>query len=404
MQVFHRRCEGQPHPALRVGQAEIAAWGQRDLGALQQLVREDPAVGMVAADIHPRIEGAIGCDRHRQPQRVQGRHDVVATRLQLGATALELLEGLGLEASQRRALGQRGRADVEVLGQPLDAGQQRRRQHQPAQAPAGHAEVFREAVDRNDVVTQRQRGATEMSVVAERQVDLVDDGDAPTGAHAARDVGQHLRRDGGAGRVAGRCEQHAAGRRRPGLTHLGGAKLEARRGIGGQQARGRVRRRHEMAVAGVARVGHEHLVTPLEEREAGELQRRRGAGRDGDALRGDVEPEALTVPGGNRLTERRQAERVGVGRGPLGHTRDRLPHGGGRAEVRLADVEPDHPAPTLGGVAQRAGRGLCRGLGQLHHVEGLDAVKPGGELHGLINAWRPPRRRAGRRRPGPARH
>jgi hypothetical protein len=50
---------------------------------------------------------------------------------------------------------------------------------------------------------------------------------------------------------------------------------------------------HEMAVAGVARVGHQHFVAGVDQRQAGQLQRGRGAGRDHDAARRHVHAKAL---------------------------------------------------------------------------------------------------------------
>jgi hypothetical protein len=60
---------------------------------------------------------------------------------------------------QGGVLGDRAGADKQVLRQPLDDGHERGRQHQPTQPPAGHIEVFAEAVDADDVLIQRQRAA-----------------------------------------------------------------------------------------------------------------------------------------------------------------------------------------------------------------------------------------------------
>ena len=49
------------------------------------------------------------------------------------------------------------RRDVEALRDPLDRPDEFFRQHHPADAPAGHAIVFREGVDDRDVVAERQR-------------------------------------------------------------------------------------------------------------------------------------------------------------------------------------------------------------------------------------------------------
>ena len=49
---------------------------------------------------------------------------------------------------------------------------------------------------------------------------------------------------------------------------------------------------HEVAVAGVAGVGHQHFVARVDQRQAGQVQRGRGASRDHDAPCRNVHPEA----------------------------------------------------------------------------------------------------------------
>jgi hypothetical protein len=56
---------------------------------------------------------------------------------------------------------------------------------------------------------------------------------------------------------------------------------------------------------------------------------------------------------------------------------------GGAGEVGLADVQEDHRRVGT----RRAARQLGRGLGALHHVERVDVVEAGRELHwGSISA------------------
>ena len=98
-------------------------------------------------------------------------------------------------------LRDRRRADVQVLRELLDRRDERLGQHQPAQAPAGHAEVFREAVDRDDVVAVHQRAVAEALVVAQAEIDLVDDREAAACANRADDAAHLVRIDRGAGRV-----------------------------------------------------------------------------------------------------------------------------------------------------------------------------------------------------------
>ena len=133
-----------------------------------------------------------------------------------------------------------------------------------------------------------------------------------------------------------------------------------------------------MPVARVARVRQQHLVVAIDQRMRHELQRGRRARGDDDAARRDVEAEALAVPARDALAQRREAGGVGV----LGAAGPQRALGGflhqrRRGEVGLADVEEDHR--RVG--ARRAARELGRGLRALHHVEGLDVIEAGGELH-----------------------
>ncbi len=287
-------------------------------------------------------------------------------------------------------LGDRAGADVEVLRQAFHRLDQRLRQHQPAQAPAGHAEVFREAVDRDDVVTEGQRAALEGRVVAQALVDLVDDGDAVLFAHDVDDARELVGRDRRAGRVRRRGQQHAARLRRPVLAHVRRVELEARLGCRRHQPRAGAGGRHEVPVARIARVRHQHLVAGLEQRLADELQPRRRARGDDDAPRRHVHAPAARVPAADALTQRGQADGVGV-LGAAGAQRDLRggDDGRGRGEVRLADVQVDHRLAAERRIAFGGARDLLRHLGALHHVERIDVGQAAGELHAVVFSQRP---------------
>ena len=102
--------------------------------------------------IGPGIKRPVGHHRHRQPHGVQRGHQIVAARFEFTATTLVLGDRVGLKASQRGVLSQAGRADVEVLRQFFHRADDALGDHQPTQAPAGHVEVFGEAVDGNHLV------------------------------------------------------------------------------------------------------------------------------------------------------------------------------------------------------------------------------------------------------------
>jgi hypothetical protein len=65
----------------------------------------------------------------------------------------------------------RGR-DEEILRERLDAPHERVGREEPAQAPAGHLEILREAVHHQDVLAVLRRGAR-VDAVGEALVDLV---------------------------------------------------------------------------------------------------------------------------------------------------------------------------------------------------------------------------------------
>ena len=78
-----------------------------------------------------------------------------------------------------------GAGQVDVLGELLDLADVARRRDHPAEAPAGHVEVLREAVDHEDVVAHFQRRAR-LAFVDEAVIDLVDDERAAPRPHETR--------------------------------------------------------------------------------------------------------------------------------------------------------------------------------------------------------------------------
>ena len=280
-------------------------------------------------------------------------------------------------------LGDGAGANEQVLCQPLYRGYQRRRQHQPAQAPAGHVEIFAEAVDADDLVTQaigQAQGAVAVGIVkAQAQVNFVHQRHTAALAHQAGNALQLFAGNGCAGGVGRRGQQHTARGWAPGRLHLRCAELKALGRARRQQHRRALSGLHKLAVAGVARVGHQHLVAGLDEREASQLQGRRSTRRDDDAGRVDVQPKAGGVPAADGFAQSGQARGRGVlaaavANGAFGS----LLHLGRGREVRLADVEVQH-----GPVARLCGCGHGRScFGQLHDVKRFDALRPLGNPHG----------------------
>jgi hypothetical protein len=201
-------------------------------------------------------------------------------------------------------------------------------------------------------------------------------------AHRVDDAAHLVTLDRGARGVGRRRQQHAARARAPGRAHRTGVELEALRGMRRQHHRTAARRGHEVPVAGIARVRHQHLVALVEQRQRHQLQRRRGTRGDHDALGRHFKTEAGAVPAGDGPPQRRQPGGMGVLGATVGQALlRRMDHPRRCREVRLADVQVDHRPASLRRVAQRPAGDLVGRLGALHHVERLDVIEPRGELH-----------------------
>ena len=174
----------------------------------------------------------------------------------------------GREGGERGLLGRRRRGDEEVLGELLDLAREAGRLHQPAQAPAGHAEVLREAVDDDcaGVVGRNAARRAVGTVVGEPQVDLVDDAPSVAVGDSRAEASQLVVGQGGTRRIRRRGDHDAARPVRPCAGDGLGVELESR-------LRGRLDQPDpaaeafcEPAVAGVRRVGDEDLVAGVDER------------------------------------------------------------------------------------------------------------------------------------------
>ena len=113
-----------PHPAC--------AWRSR-------------AVVGEARDIGIEIERAVDRQKLVEPDLRQALDQNAAVLLIAVLDRLHLVAAV--EGGLGRDLRQRRHRDGEILLQPLDRPHQRLRHHHPADAPAGHAEIFRERID-----------------------------------------------------------------------------------------------------------------------------------------------------------------------------------------------------------------------------------------------------------------
>src|SRR3989442_1211249 len=145
-EVVHAARVGEAHEARRAVRAEIDAWRGGDGFLLQQIEAE--ALG-VAAAIGVHVERAVRFRRDRQSGAAQRRDEEIASPCEFVSSPLQNRNCLGQEGRAGGVLRRSRRGDEQVLRQLLEAAHCTLREHDPAQTPAGHAEVLREAVDQH---------------------------------------------------------------------------------------------------------------------------------------------------------------------------------------------------------------------------------------------------------------
>ena len=235
-----------------------------------------------------------------------------------------------------------------MLRQFLEAAHRRARQHDPAQAPSGHAEILGEAIDHHDFSGKIERSPG-LGAVRKPLVDLVDDEYAAALGEEARDRLQLALFDQSPCRVRRRAEDQSFRARAPGRAHHGRGRLKILRGRNGERPRAPLESAHEMAVAGISGIGHEHFVARVDI-ERGDGQESAGcACRHDDARRLEHARKSRGVMRGDRLAQRVQAERGRVRRAAFAQRAHAgLDHRRGRGEVGLADLHVHHaPARAL---------------------------------------------------------
>ena len=235
-------------------------------------------------------------------------------------------------------------ADEQVLRQPLDRGDHLGRNHHPADAPAGHREIFREAVDHDHVIGDLQRRHRARAVF-DAVIDLVGDEGRAEALAFLHQRGHRGAVEHGSGRVRRACGEHAV--EPPGPPRVGqqprvGLKPRAR--VGGQAHRLKVQRPENVAIRRIAGVGDRHPRARVEQREKRQQEGAGGPGGDRDPLRRDAQPVALGVAAGDAFAQGRQAqrhgvaERPGVHRGARGLDGAARRRGSGLADLHVDDV------------------------------------------------------------------
>ena len=170
---------------------EVDARRRRHMRLRKQPLGEIEAVVGKFRNVRVEIERAV--DRKKLVEPCLGQAFDQDFPVVLVAVLDRLKLGAAVERGLRRDLRQRRHRDREIALQAVHRAHQRRRHDHPADAPAGHAEVFRERVDDHGVVRHAQRGFRGHRVV-EAVIDLVGDEADALLVGDANQVGERLRR------------------------------------------------------------------------------------------------------------------------------------------------------------------------------------------------------------------
>ena len=264
-------------------------------------------------------------------------------------------------------MGDRRRRDVQVLRETFDRADHGWRHDQPADAPARHRKVFREAVDDHGLVGVGKR-CFFTHAVGQPVIDFV--GHQPDAVAPARggNLGKACRLQHRAGWIGRACNDEAG---HAGLAHrivdVGARRHPARRISRVQQHGILAQRRQNVPVTGIAGRRQGHLGTGVKQRQEGQHEPGRRACRHHHTLRLDGDPIPVRIvsrdalaqrgqPQGQRVAERLAFEGLACSRNG----------GARRRRGRLADLHVNDF------VSQRFAFGGC-----LHHVhddEGRDST------------------------------
>ena len=246
---------------------EVTARGQGYVYFRQCPLAELPCVQPGTGYIEVHVESAIGDHRYGKADRVQGlKHDFAAGP-QFGASTFALRQRRRFEGSQSRLLRGRRSAQEVVHRQALDLLNNVPGHDSPAEAPSGHAEVLGETVDDQRLRIGAQHasgGHAELIGVSQLQIDLIDDAPPVARAGQLADGGQFVEGNGCAGRVRGAGQHDRAGSVGPGVRNRRAVELVARSHTCRHGDNSTSETAYDLAIAGVRRVSHEHLVTRLD--------------------------------------------------------------------------------------------------------------------------------------------
>ena len=342
--------EGEADEPVAIDAVEVGAGRERHPGRLEQGRAPGRRVVGQVADVGVEVEGAVG---RGQPGQA-GRGQTLEQRRPVAPVALDPRRELGAagERRERRLLRQRRRRDEQILGEQLDRPHQVRRRHQPAEAPAGHAEVFGEAVDHDRIPVERQH-ARGRRRIGDAMVDLVGDQPDAAGAAVAREAGELAGPQHGPGRV-GRARDHEAVDRRRDRGQLLDREREAGLRTEADPDRLDPERPQDVLVGREGGLRHDHPVAGIEGGKEAEDEGAGRADRD-DHLRGiDLEVVGRAIVRGDRPAQRRPAERFGIAeRDPAERPPGRFEHRRGRPAAGLADLQMDDVLTRGGALGRR---------------------------------------------------
>jgi len=265
------------------------------------------------------------------------------------------------------------------LRELLQVGYGIRRGDQPAQAPAGHAEILGKTI-KNEGRIVHLEDARRIHAVGQPVVDLVYHQVAVVRTGSLGQARQFVTVEHCAGRVGRRRDQGTYGVLVPVTVNQIGGQLVVHFRAHRYQLRTALDQAQEVAVARVTRVCQQPVLAWVDQQAAGQQQCTRAARGDQDTFRVDRHAIPLAIEAGDCLAQGRQAPCGGV-TGMSGSQRGLagLDDGCGGGEVRLADFQVDH---VVAGRLQLVGP--CQ---QRHDVKGFDgaAARTVGVGHDLLS-------------------
>ena len=168
--VLLRPGKGNPYIVAAAAPVEVEPGRDGDAGLGEQSVAQVPAVHPEGADLRIEIESAIGGRETGQTDARQTFQQDFAVFRVPRDVPVELFGAI--ESRERRVLRQRRGRDEQVLGQALDRSVEIGRHHQPADPPARHREIFREAVDDHRAIGEAER-AVRRAPIDDAVIDLI---------------------------------------------------------------------------------------------------------------------------------------------------------------------------------------------------------------------------------------